>query len=85
MLDKHEGARAVDIVLMPIVAVGLHVLLAVNPIERGSHRWQESTRGKFQIEDHRLIVRRIDGVDHLEERLTYTLRAFGGDLPACRK
>ena len=60
-----EGARAHDVLLVP-----MHVLVeflhGINVGIRIGQGRQEREGCKFEFEDHRLIVRRGNGVDHYE-------------------
>ncbi len=76
VLDELERARAVDVLLVPGIAVLGEVLIRVDEVERRGHRRQERARRKLQFEDHRVVVGHLDSVDHLVEGLARRSDAF---------
>ena len=77
VLDKDKRSSAVHVLLVPVIAVGVQVFLAVNKVERRCHCRNERTRRELQIEYNRAGIRRFDRIDHLEKGLTRTRYAFG--------
>ena len=79
-----EGARPHDVLLVP-VHVLVELLLRVDVGVGVGQCRQERKGGKFQLEHHRLVVRRGDGVDHHEvvlARTGNTLRWVDDLVPA---
>ena len=69
VLDEHERPGAVDVHLVPSVAVLVEILLRVDEGIGIRHRRQERARRERQLEDHGEVVGCGHRLDHLVERL----------------
>ena len=76
MADKDERTGAVDVRLVPVVAVLIQILLGIDPGKRIAKRRLEGRRRIFQFEYDCFRIRRFDGIDHRVERLAGTRNTF---------
>ena len=56
MLDKLVSTRSIDVFLVPLVAVGIQIFLAVDKVKRRCDRRNKRAGGKFQCEHDGVIV-----------------------------